>query len=185
MVIPIPRTLQRRLVTTAIVLAGLCAIPFPASAGPEGAANNGPGAGTARDTSTAAGATGFAAFDGEDSLAYEAETYNMYEPGRGYQVAKAPQGDLWISAYVVWRYINQLPAEQTFVGSRGHPAPRTVPNSSAARRGGAAVSSPGVRIRQRCGRKCFRQGTYFISSNFTSPVFALPPSTGVASIRQK
>ena len=113
-----PRLLWR-LLKAFTCIAGLLAIWFPAPARAEGMANGGRDAAVVRDTSTAAEVTGFAAFDGRDSLAYEAETYNMYEPGRGYQIAKAPQGDLWISAYVVWRYINQLPAEQSFVDSRG------------------------------------------------------------------
>jgi hypothetical protein len=49
-----------------------------------------------------------------DTSLHLAVAYNEFDPGRGYQVAKSAIGDLWISGYVVWRYINQLPAQQSF-----------------------------------------------------------------------
>jgi hypothetical protein len=54
-----------------------------------------------------------------DTSTHMAVSYNEFDPGRGYQVAKAPIGDLWISGYVVWRYINQLPANQSFTDHLG------------------------------------------------------------------
>jgi hypothetical protein len=55
----------------------------------------------------------------KDSSAHLPETYGVFDPGRGYEVAKSPIGDLWISAYAVWRYVNQLPAKQTFTDHLG------------------------------------------------------------------
>jgi hypothetical protein len=49
-----------------------------------------------------------------DTSAHLPMTFGVFDPGRGYQVARAPKFDLWISAYVVWRYVNQLPGEQSF-----------------------------------------------------------------------
>ena len=54
-----------------------------------------------------------------DSSEHLSVAYSEFDPGRGYQVAKAPIGDLWISGYVVWRYINQLPAKQSFTDHLG------------------------------------------------------------------
>jgi hypothetical protein len=54
-----------------------------------------------------------------DTSEHLSVAYNEFDPGRGYQVAKAPIGDLWISGYVVWRYINQLPATQSFTDHLG------------------------------------------------------------------
>ncbi len=54
-----------------------------------------------------------------DTSAHLPATYGVFDPGRGYQVAKAPKFDLWISAYVVWRYVNQLPADQSFTDHLG------------------------------------------------------------------
>jgi hypothetical protein len=55
----------------------------------------------------------------EDTTEWKSVTYNVFEPGRGYKVATSQNGDLWISAYALWRYINQLPAEQTFTDHLG------------------------------------------------------------------
>jgi hypothetical protein len=49
-----------------------------------------------------------------DTSAHLSVAYSEFDPGRGYQVAKSALGDLWISGYVVWRYVNQLPAQQSF-----------------------------------------------------------------------
>jgi hypothetical protein len=54
-----------------------------------------------------------------DTSAHLAVAYNEFDPGRGYQVAKSPLGDLWISGYVVWRFVDQLPAKQTFADHLG------------------------------------------------------------------
>jgi len=48
------------------------------------------------------------------------ETWGALEPGNGFKVAKSDLGDLNISAYVLLRYINQLPANQTFVDHLGN-----------------------------------------------------------------
>ena len=45
----------------------------------------------------------------------EPEGWAALEPGQGFQVAKTEKGDLWISADGLFRYLNQLPADQTFV----------------------------------------------------------------------
>src|SRR5262245_53267387 len=42
-------------------------------------------------------------------------SWDSVEPGKGFFVAKTEYGDLYISAYVLIRYINQLPPDQTFV----------------------------------------------------------------------
>lgn len=49
----------------------------------------------------------------------EPEGWAALEPGQGFQVAKTERGDLWISAYGLFRYLNQLPADQTFVDHLG------------------------------------------------------------------
>jgi hypothetical protein len=51
--------------------------------------------------------------------AQEPEGWAALEPGQGFQVAKTERGDLWISAYGLFRYLNQLPADQTFVDHLG------------------------------------------------------------------
>src|SRR4051794_25824800 len=43
-----------------------------------------------------------------------------YTPGEGFDVVKGRYGSLNISAYVLFRYLNQLPAEQTFVDHLGN-----------------------------------------------------------------
>jgi len=58
-----------------------------------------------------------------DSSEHLSVAYSEFDPGRGYQVAKAEKGDLWISGYVVWRYINQLPATQAFTDHLGRQYP--------------------------------------------------------------
>ena len=49
----------------------------------------------------------------------EPEGWAALEPGQGFQVAKTEKGDLWISASGLFRYLNQLPADQTFVDHLG------------------------------------------------------------------
>src|SRR5690349_794696 len=46
-------------------------------------------------------------------------TWGELDPGRGFQVAKTELGDLWVSGYAVVRYINQLPATQSYVDHLG------------------------------------------------------------------
>jgi len=41
------------------------------------------------------------------------------EPGQGFEVVKTDRGDLWISGYMLARYLNQLPPDQTFVDHLG------------------------------------------------------------------
>jgi cell division protein FtsB len=47
--------------------------------------------------------------------------WGQYTPGAGYTVAKTETGSLNISAYMVARYLNQLPAHQTGVDHLGRP----------------------------------------------------------------
>lgn len=49
----------------------------------------------------------------------EPEGWAALEPGQGFELAKTSRGDLWISAYGLFRYLNQLPANQTFVDHLG------------------------------------------------------------------
>src|SRR4051812_33827892 len=42
-----------------------------------------------------------------------------YVPGQGFDVARGELGSLNISAYVLLRYLNQLPAEQSFTDHLG------------------------------------------------------------------
>ena len=48
------------------------------------------------------------------------ETWGGLDPGNGFQVAKTKIGSLNISAYILLRYLNQLPAHQTFVDHLGN-----------------------------------------------------------------
>jgi hypothetical protein len=51
-------------------------------------------------------------------------TWAMYEPGEGFKVASTETGSLSISGYMVSRYLNQLPADQTtFIDHFGQPRP--------------------------------------------------------------
>jgi hypothetical protein len=50
---------------------------------------------------------------------YQPATWGELDPGRGFQVAKTDLGDLWISAYAVARYLNQLPANQVYFDHLG------------------------------------------------------------------
>jgi hypothetical protein len=45
--------------------------------------------------------------------------WNLYEPGRGFDVAKTDYASLNISGYLVARYLNQLPPDQSFVDHNG------------------------------------------------------------------
>src|SRR5882762_7985798 len=46
-------------------------------------------------------------------------TWNLYEPGKGFDVAKTSYASLNISGYLVARYLNQLPPSQSFVDHNG------------------------------------------------------------------
>ena len=48
------------------------------------------------------------------------ETWGTYDPGAGFRVAKTPKGELAISAYALLRYINQMPAGQTYTDHLGN-----------------------------------------------------------------
>jgi len=54
------------------------------------------------------------------------ESWGEFEPGQGFLVGRSSAGELGISAYALVRYVNQLPAEQTFVDHLGNE--RTVDN---------------------------------------------------------
>ncbi len=77
---------------------------------------------TFADTASAAGVAADSTADHPDSTEYVPVMYSVFEPGQGYRVAKLPKFDLWISAYVVWRYVNQLPAEQSYTDHLGRTA---------------------------------------------------------------
>jgi hypothetical protein len=48
------------------------------------------------------------------------ETWGAVEPGKGFLVGKTEKGELSISAYALTRYLNQLPANQTFTDHLGN-----------------------------------------------------------------
>ena len=55
---------------------------------------------------------------------FEEETpWNLYEPGEGFDVYKTERAKLNISGYLVARYLNQMPANQTFIDHLGNPQP--------------------------------------------------------------
>ncbi len=47
------------------------------------------------------------------------ETWGSVEPGKGFLVGRTDSGELSISAYALTRYLNQLPAHQTFIDHLG------------------------------------------------------------------
>jgi hypothetical protein len=47
------------------------------------------------------------------------QTWGAIDPGKGFLVGKSPHGSLSISAYVLTRYINQLPGNQSFTDHLG------------------------------------------------------------------
>src|SRR5205823_13837833 len=49
------------------------------------------------------------------------ETWGAVEPGKGFLVGRTDFGELSISAYALVRYLNQLPANQTFIDHLGVP----------------------------------------------------------------
>ena len=48
------------------------------------------------------------------------ETWGDFDPGEGFLVGRSSLGELSISAYALMRYLNQLPAEQTFTDHLGN-----------------------------------------------------------------
>ena len=50
----------------------------------------------------------------------EIETWGEFDPGRGFLVGRSSAGELSISGYALVRYINQMPAEQTFIDHLGN-----------------------------------------------------------------
>ncbi len=48
------------------------------------------------------------------------ETWSMFEPGQGVLVGKGSFGEVFISAYALVRYLNQLPPDQSFVDHLGN-----------------------------------------------------------------
>lgn len=71
------------------------------------------------EASADAGVAADGGVDGRADENWEPITWGELDPGRGFRVAKTDLGDLWISAYAVVRYINQLPANQTYVDHLG------------------------------------------------------------------
>ena len=63
-----------------------------------------------------------AAESSSDSLAAH-ETWGSLDPGKGFLVAETKQGTLSISAYAMFRYLNQLPADQTYLDHLGRERP--------------------------------------------------------------
>ncbi len=51
------------------------------------------------------------------------ETWGVLEPGQGFLVGKTSRGALYISAYALVRYLNQMPAGQTFEDHLGRERP--------------------------------------------------------------
>ncbi len=51
------------------------------------------------------------------------ETWGAVEPGHGFLIGKTELGELWISAYALIRYLNQLPSGQTFTDHLGRERP--------------------------------------------------------------
>ena len=54
-----------------------------------------------------------------ESKDWTSMTWGELDPGRGFRVANTKLGDLWISGYALVRYINQLPASQTYLDHLG------------------------------------------------------------------
>lgn len=52
-----------------------------------------------------------------------AQTWGVLDPGKGFLVGRGEQGELSISAYVLLRYMNQGPADQTFTDHLGRERP--------------------------------------------------------------
>ncbi|NVB83646.1 MAG: hypothetical protein HOV81_35055 [Kofleriaceae bacterium] len=57
--------------------------------------------------------------DTGDKSETEPRTWGAVDPGKGFKVAKTDRGELSISIYALFRYLNQLPANQTFLDHLG------------------------------------------------------------------
>lgn len=55
----------------------------------------------------------------EDEEPLRPDVWGFFDAGQGFQVAKTDLGELWISGYLLLRYLNQLPEEDTFVDHLG------------------------------------------------------------------
>jgi hypothetical protein len=51
------------------------------------------------------------------------ETWGAVEPGKGFLIGKTKIGELYLSAYALVRYLNQLPSGQTFIDHLGNTRP--------------------------------------------------------------
>ena len=51
------------------------------------------------------------------------QLWGVYDPGKGFSIGKGKGGELSISAYALVRYMNQLPADQTFTDHNGNEHP--------------------------------------------------------------
>jgi hypothetical protein len=56
----------------------------------------------------------------EEPTPLRIETWGEFDPGTGFLVGRTSAGELSISAYALVRYMNQLPADQTFVDHLGN-----------------------------------------------------------------
>ena len=61
----------------------------------------------------------FVAESTDSAAASQQETWGTFDAGKGFQVAKSEMGTLSISGYILIRYLNQLPPEQTFTDHLG------------------------------------------------------------------
>ena len=59
----------------------------------------------------------------QDSQSVWDDTYGTYAPGKGAVLFKGPGGEVSISAYALLRYLNQMPADQTFTDHLGNEHP--------------------------------------------------------------
>jgi hypothetical protein len=50
-----------------------------------------------------------------DTIDKQASEWGMWDPGKGFKVASGKSGELNISGYVLFRYLNQLPVTQTYL----------------------------------------------------------------------
>jgi hypothetical protein len=57
--------------------------------------------------------------DEQDAKTKPVETWSNFEPGQGFLIARTPMGEVWVSAYGLVRYMNQMPAGQTYVDHLG------------------------------------------------------------------
>jgi hypothetical protein len=60
---------------------------------------------------------------GSDADKPPVQSWGAVEPGNGFLLGKTKHGELYISAYALIRYINQMPAGQTFVDHLGNEHP--------------------------------------------------------------